>query len=116
MRTDDNNNPTAFTTALALTGNLSYGTDYIEGTQFPGEEALWTAKILGDPLEVTIKLIDAVGYYTFSLGAPRWTYIAIPKFIWSVLTRDQKVDVIGFHYQREGGTTMRNLFPNYGKS
>jgi len=23
--------------------------------------------------------------------------------------------VIGFHYQHEGGTAMRGLFPNYGK-
>jgi hypothetical protein len=64
---------------------------------------------------VTIRVIDAVGYYTRQ-GKPRWDYIAIPKFLWNSLTADQKRDVIGFHYMREGGQEMRGLFPNYGKA
>jgi len=114
FRTDENNNPTAFTTDLAKQAGLVLGTDYVDGTSFP-KGILVTAKIVGDPIATTIKLIDAVGYYTKS-GHTRWVYIAIPNFIWNSLTDDEKRDVIGFHYRREGGTEMRSLFPNYGKS
>lgn len=115
MRTDENNNPAAFTTTLALQAGLVRGVDWDEGTPFPPPATLCTAKILGDPIEVTIRLIDAVGYFTHA-GNPRWVYIALPKFVWDSLTAEQKRDVIGFHYQHEGGVAMRGLFPNYGKA
>jgi hypothetical protein len=114
MRTDDNNNPAAFTTEIAAQAGLVKGTDYIDGTPFPGPSTLVTAKLLGDPITITIRAIDAIGYYT-KLGYPRWVYIALPKFVWDAMTAEQKRDVIGFHYQREGGTAMRRLFPNYGE-
>lgn len=112
MRTDENNNPAAFTTDIAEQAKLKLGTDYVDGTPFPLPSNLVTAKILGDPIAVTIRVIDAIGYYT-KYGKPRWTYIAIPTFIWTSLTADQKRDVIGFHYRNEGGTIMKSLFPNY---
>ena len=121
MRTDLNNNPAAFTTDLAQQAGLALGTDYAVGTPFevpigPGEtQTLYTAKLLGDPVAVTIRVIDAVGYYTHA-GHERWTYIAMPKFVWDSLSADEKRDVIGFHYQHEGGTAMRGFFPNYGKA
>jgi hypothetical protein len=115
MRTDDNNNPAAFTTAIAAQAGLILGTDYVAGTPFPASSSLVTARLLGDPIAITIRVIDAIGYYT-GLGNQRWAYIALPKFVWNALTADQKRDVIGFHYQREGGVAMRGLFPNYGQA
>ena len=113
MRTDENNNPAAFTTAIAEQAGLVEGVDFVHGTPFPAPSPYVTAKLLGDPIAITIRVIDAIGYYTKG-GAERWVYIAVPKFIWDSLTQDQKRDVIGFHYQHEGGITMKNLFPNYG--
>jgi hypothetical protein len=113
MRTDDNNNPTAFTVDIAKEAGLVLGTDYVSGEPFPAPSTLVTAKLLGDPVAVTIKVLDAIGFYT-QTGAQRWIYISIPKFIWKFLNENQQRDVIGFMYQREGGITMRHLFPNYG--
>ena len=115
MRTDENNNPTAFTTDLARQAGLRLGIDYELGTKFPGDSTLITARILGDPIEVTIRLIDKVGYRT-KAGRPRWDYICLPKWLWDELSMAQRVDVIGDHYLHEGGTAMKGLFPNYGKA
>jgi hypothetical protein len=114
MRTDDNRNPTAFTTGIAQQAKLVLGVDYVEGTEFPAPSNLFTARLLGDPVAITIRVIDAIGYYTHA-DLPRWTYIAIPQFVWATLTPEQKRDVIGFQYHHEGGTAMIPLFPNYGK-
>lgn len=125
FRTDANNNPTAFTTDIAKEAGLVEGVDYVVGEGFEingsatsGPRTLYTAKLLGDPIALTIRVIDAIGFYTKG-GAQRWIYIAMPHFIWHNLLPDSisgpgKRDVIGFMYQREGGTEMRNLFPNYG--
>lgn len=113
MRTDNNNNPAAFTVAIAQQAGLILGTDYNVGDPFPGNTGQYTARLLGDSIQLTIKVIDAIGYYT-KTGQPRWIYIAIPSFVWKQLTYGQKRDIIGFHYQNEGGVTMRELFPNYG--
>ncbi len=66
MRTDENNNPAAFTTDIATQGGLVEGTDYTRGTQFPPDEhgnpvSLWTANLMGDPVALTIRVIDAIG-------------------------------------------------------
>ena len=114
MRTDENSNPAAFTTDLARQAGLVQGVDYVDGTPFPAPSTLKTAKLLGDPVAITIRLIDAVGYYTRA-GTPRWAYIAMPRFVWAALNADQRRDVIGYHYQHEGGTLMRSLFPHYGQ-
>lgn len=114
MRTDEHNNPAAFTTDLAKQAGLKLGVDYSIGKPFPDNTKMYTARIIGDPIMTTIRLIDAVGYYTKG-GAQRWAYIAIPRFVWQGLSLDQKRDVIGFHYLHEAGTAMRKLFPNYGK-
>jgi hypothetical protein len=115
FRTDKNNNPAAFTTDVASQGGLEYGKDYTLGDSFPHPcEHIFTAKLLGDPVALTIKVIDKIGYYT-KAGQQRWSYIAIPKAIWDVLTMAQKRDIVGFHYHNEGGTAMINLFPNYSK-
>ena len=112
FRTDENNNPAAVATAVAAMG-LIEGKEWVYGEPFGDGSGLVTAKLIGDPIALTIKLIDAVGYYT-KLGLPRWNYIAIPGFDWHAKTFEQKRDIIGFHYQREGGTAMQRLFPKYG--
>jgi len=114
MRTDENHNPTAFTTAIAAQAGLTPGVDYTDGTPFPQPSPLITAKLLEDPIVLTVRVLNAVGFYTHA-GLQRWAYIAIPKFIWTALSSDQQRDIIGFMYQHEGGTAMRHLFPHYGK-
>jgi len=116
MRTDIHNNPTAFTTDIAAQTGLVSGRDYIKGNPFNiGNHTYYTAKLLGDPIDLTIKVIDHIGFYTIH-GSQRWSYIGIPKFLWDALGLNSKRDVIGFMYQHEGGELMQNLFPNYGKT
>jgi hypothetical protein len=114
MRTDSHNNPAAFTTDIAEQAGLVYGVDYTAGDAFPGNPALHTARLAGDPVQLTIRVIDAIGFYT-KTGGQRWVYIGIPKFVWDALEPPEKRDVIGFMYGHEGGVTMRPLFPNYGR-
>lgn len=104
-RTDKNNNPTAFTTDLAEEGGLIKGIDYEEGDAFGN---LHTAKIIGDPVSVTIKLIDKIGFFT-NAAVQRWKYIAIPYKIWSSLSYVEKLYVISWMYQHEGGEAMKCL-------
>jgi hypothetical protein len=113
MRTDEHRNPAAFTVDIARQAGLILGTDYEIGASFPGSTTLHTAKLLGDPVALTIKVIDKIGFYTKS-GLPRWTYISLPSFVWRLLTADEKRDVIGFMYQHEGGSALVSLFPKYG--
>ncbi len=108
-RADRHNNPAAFTTDLAKQAGLRQGIDYEDGDLFPPPSTLMTAKILGDPIALTIQLINAVGYYTKS-GRPRWTYIAIPDFVWAVCPLEVKKQIIHFHYEHEGGTELAHLF------
>ena len=109
MRTDVNRNPAAFTTDVAREAQLKLGIDYEVGSPFPPPSQLYTARLLGDPIDLTIKVIDKIGYYTRS-GKPRWSYIAIPSFIWAGLSYEAKKDIVAFHYKNEGGTEMRSLF------
>jgi hypothetical protein len=108
-RTDRNNNPAAFTVDIAKQAGLVEGTEYVPGDKFPDPSNLVTAKLLGDPIATTIKVIDKIGYYT-KWGQPRWTYIAMPQFVWRALDVDAKKKVIAFHYANEGGEEMKPLF------
>ena len=110
MRTDDNRNPTAFTTDIADQAGLRLGIDYDFGTPF--SIGLYTAKLLGNPIELTIQVINKLGFVTY-LGKQRWVYINLPTFVWNSLFDSEKRDVIGFMYRNEGGTAMIPLFPNY---
>lgn len=110
FRTDENNNPTAMTTGVAKDGGLVLGTDYVQGAQFPDGEPYYTAKLLGDPVAVTIKAIDKAGFYV-TPPSQRWSYIALPFELWLSLTERQKAYVIGWMYGIEGGTAMKTLFP-----
>jgi hypothetical protein len=113
MRTDANNNPAAFTTAMAREGGLVLNVDYEAGDPFD-DGNYYTARLLGDPVALTVKVIDTVGFFT-KLGVQRWEYIGVPKFVWDGLTPAAKTDVIGEMYRHEGGTQLVSMFPNYGK-
>ncbi len=114
-RADQNNNPAAFTTDVAEEAALVLGTDYVQGDPFTaGPRTYYTAKLLGDPIATTIRVIDKIGYKTRT-GVERWSYISLPDFVWNALTPDRKRDVIGYMYMYEGGVAMRSLFPNYGQ-
>jgi hypothetical protein len=103
FRTDRNNNPTALTTDVAKSMGLIEGVDYVQGDKFPGDSNLYTARLLGDPIETTIKGIDKGGFFTAS-GQPRWSYFSMPQNQWLALTHDQKVAVITQMYKAEGGS------------
>jgi hypothetical protein len=112
FRTDKNNNPTAFTTAVAREAGLVEGVDYENGDPFDfNNSTYYTARLLGDPVAVTIKVIDKIGFYT-TVPHSRWTYIAIPYELWMNLTTVQKMYVIGFMYQNEGGVDLKSDFPS----
>jgi hypothetical protein len=118
FRTDANKNPTAFTTDIAAQGGLILGVDYERGEPFPASEpnvggaVLYTALLMGDPVQLTIRVIDKIGFQT-ATGSMRWVYANMPMFIWNALEPAQKRDVIGWMYKHEGGTAMRSLFPNW---
>ncbi len=111
-----NNNPTAFTTAVAKDMGLVLGTDYVQGAPFTDSKGntLYTAKLLGDPIETTIKGIDQSGLYTAD-GRPRWSYLdKIPDAKnWNQLSHDQKVNVIQQMYKYEGGKGDITLSKRY---
>lgn len=116
FRTDRHNNPTAFTVTVAEQAHLVPAVDYEPGDSFRTILGLaYTARLIGDPVALTIRVIDRVGFRT-SGGVARWMYIELPQFVWSALSSDLKRDVIGWMYEREGGTAMRELFPNYGRA
>lgn len=117
-RADRNNNPAAFTTDIARQAGLVAGEDFSVGDPFPPihkadgtlePSKLFTARLLGDPVSLTIKVIDTIGYVT-AAHVPRWTYINIPSKLWWALTDEQKRIVVSIHYANEGGTLMAGLF------
>jgi hypothetical protein len=115
FRTDINKNPTAFSVDVAHQAGLVLVKDYVNGSAFPDDPGMFTAHLLGDPIQITIRVIDALGFVTFrnAPGTARWNYVILPMFIWRELSPPQKRDVIGFMYRHEGGTAMVSLFPNY---
>ena len=102
FRTDRHNNPTAFTTDIAKQAGLKEGVDYVNGDPFPNGKGV-TAKLLGDPIDTSIKVIDNIGFYTKS-GAQRWSHTAIPKSQWDNMDYNEKRNVIAKMYKNEGGS------------
>lgn len=110
MRTDRHNNPTAMTTDVAKTAGLVEGKDYVKGDPFKsGNSTLYTAKLIGNPVEKTIKAIDRMGFYTSS-GNPRWSHTAIPKTAWDNMSHDQKKKVVARMYKNEGNKGTLNKY------
>jgi hypothetical protein len=115
-RADRHNNPAAFTTDIAEEAGLIAGTDYTVGDSFVTQfGTLYTAKLLGDPVALTVRVIDTIGFKTRG-GNWRWAYVRMPTFAWHEFSDGLKRDFIGWMYANEGGTELRSLFPNYGVS
>lgn len=133
-RADRHNNPTAMTTDVAKLGGLVEGTDYVQGDPFTWTDSAlqphtsYTARLLGDPVALTVRVIDRVGFLTQSRGE-RWAYDSqISEVIWSYLSKEsreslmrqmwrsllygEKVRVVAEMYRREGGT---ELLPKFQK-
>jgi hypothetical protein len=115
MRTDRSNNPTAMTTDVAAMGGLVLGKDYVVGDPFmSGGKTYYTAKLIGDPVQQTIRAIDKMGFQTAS-GSPRWSYINMPKAQWDQMNPTQKAQVVYQMYQKEGNQGGLNAaFQQYG--
>ncbi len=109
MRTDRSKNPTAFTTNIAQQAGLREGVDYVAGDTFPNNKNIRTAKLLGDPVEITRRVIDRIGFYTGS-GAQRWTHTAMPMSQWKNMTIKQKNDTIFAMYNKEGNAGALNKY------
>lgn len=110
FRTDRNNNPVAFTTDIAKQAGLILGTDYAQGDPFTADGATYyTAKLLGDPLKLTITVIDKITFYN-KTGRQRWIYIGIPPFIWKKLDLSDRIEIVYFMYRHEGGIELDHLF------
>src|SRR5689334_20907784 len=109
-RTDRHNNPIAFTCDLAVQAALQFGKDYVTGDSFTSEGRIYfTAQLLRDPIDLSILILNKVGFYT-SKGAKRWDYIAMPPFVWLSLDTKTKIKTIQFMYRREGGVSLEYLF------
>lgn len=110
FRTDRNRNPAAFTTDIAKQAGLVLGTDYVQGDSFTVDGwFFFTAKLLGDPVALTIQVIDKVGWQTHT-GGPRWTYMDCVNSVWLKLAPEDKAKLIGLMYRHEGGTELKPLF------
>lgn len=112
-RTDRHRNPAAIITELAVQAKLVLRTDYEVGEAFQvGAKVYYTALFLGDPLQLTLRVIDAVGFFTKG-GAPRWAYqdgpLGIPTAIWRTFNAAQRKAVVAYLYAHEGGTEMKDL-------
>lgn len=107
FRTDRHNNPAAFTTDVAASAGLIPGVDYVQGDPFRGadNQTYYTAKLLGDPIATTAKVIDRIGFYT-GAGKPRWSYTqSIPGIEnWTSMDLSGKANIISQMYKHEGGS------------
>lgn len=109
-RTERNNNPTAMTTDVAKSLWMVEWVDYVQWDSFKTKEwkTLYTAKLLGDPIQTTIDAFNAAAsrwtpiFYT-QWWAQRWTHTAMSNEEWLALSDDQKAWVIAQMLQREGG-------------
>lgn len=102
MRTDRHNNPTAFTTAIAEQAGLVLWKDYEQWDAFPNNPNLHTARLLWDPIETTIKVIDKIGFFT-GAGQPRRTHTAMSNEEWLALDSAGKAAVVADMYRKEWG-------------
>jgi len=112
FRTDRNNNPVAFTTAIAAQAGLVLNVDYEVGDSFTSlGTTYYTAKLLRDPVGLTIQVINKIGFFTNDGQHVRWEYVpSLVSFMWGLLTEFQKTHVVALMYKHEGGIALTNLF------
>lgn len=109
-RTDRHNSPAAITTEVAAQAKLKLGVDYEQGDKFVADGKIYyTARLLGDPIATTLRVFDAIGFYT-KTGTPRWVYLAIPKSVWVLMDAKARKQTVYESYLHEGGTEMKGLF------
>lgn len=108
MRTDRNNNPTAMTTDVAKTLWLVEWVDYVKWDVFPNNSNLFSAKLIGDPIQQTIKALDTAianwkrAFYT-QWGQQRWTHTGMSNEQWQGMNNEQKVATVVKMYHNEWG-------------
>lgn len=102
MRTDRHNNPTAFTTDVAKQAWLIEWKDYVRWGAFYNNPNLFTARLLWDPIDTTIRVIDKIWFYTASWGQRR-SHTAYTKQQWDSMDNNQKRAVVASMYQKEWG-------------
>lgn len=105
MRTDRNNNPTAFTVDIAKQAWLVEGVDYVVWDKFPWSSNLYTAKLIWDPIETSIRVIDKIGFTTKS-GQNRWVYtdkLGLNNETWAKMSPTEKATAVKKMYQQEWG-------------
>lgn len=108
MRTERNNNPTAMTTDVAKSLWWVEWVDYVKWDSFQTADwrTLYTAKLIGDPIETTIKLLDNAAntwrwaFYT-KWWAKRWTHTAMSDAERLKLSPEEKKNVVLKMLQRE---------------
>ena len=120
MRTERNNNPTAMTTDVAkmLWGVLWVDYEIWDAFTTAGGSVLYTAKLIGDPIETTIRLIDrwiANGIDPFYRAnwQGRWSYISkiwITKEKWLNMSPSEKADIIAQMLKHEWGSMENMLY------
>lgn len=111
MRTERNNNPTAMITDVAKSLWGVEGVDYVQWDSWTNSEwkTYYTAKLLGDPIETTIKLLDraaSTGRWAFytKWGKQRWTHTAMSDAAWLALSPEEKKNTVLKMLQREWGS------------
>lgn len=108
MRTERNNNPTAMTTDVAKSLWWVEWVDYVQWDSFQTGDwrTLYTAKLIGDPIETTIKLLDNAAntwrwaFYT-KWWAKRWTHTGMSDAERLKLSPEEKKNVVLKMLQRE---------------
>lgn len=122
MRTERNNNPTAMITEYAKQLWGIEWVDYIQWDSFTSTDANWvthtyyTAKLLGDPIETTIRLLDrwvenGVKKNVFSA----WSYanqLGMTNDKWKNMSKDEKEALILKMLQHEGWDISKMAYYN----
>ena len=123
MRTERNNNPTAMTTDVAKSLWGIEWEDYVQWDSWTNDkwQTFYTAKLLGDPIETTIKLLDRAAstwrwaFYT-SWGKQRWSHTAMSDADWLKLTPEEKQWVVLKMLQREWWDINKMAWYNWAGS
>lgn len=108
MRTDRHSNPTAMTTDVAKQWWLVEWVDYEKWDAFPNNPNIFTAKLLWNYVDNTIKVIDNIWFKTKS-GKSRRTYtdsLWLTNESWSKMSYSEKVAAVQKMYKQEGGSKL----------
>ena len=123
MRTERNNNPTAMTTDVAKSLWGVEWEDYVQWDSWTNDkwQTFYTAKLLGDPIETTIRLLDRAaetGRWAFYTKAwwQRWTHTAMSDADWLKLSPEEKQWVVLKMLKNEWGDIAKMAWYNWAGS